>query len=97
MIYSLAFGFCSGTILSGASAALSVCAKEPRDIGTYMGMGMAVGSVAVLIGPPVNGALVDRYGGYKEVALFSVVVCLVGGLAAGVSKFTTKQGVWEKI
>ncbi len=34
VVYSIAFGFVSGTIISGASAAFTICAKDPRDIGT---------------------------------------------------------------
>jgi MFS family permease len=92
-VYSVAFGFFSGTIISGASAAFCLCLKDPRDIGTYMGMGMAVSSLAALIGPPVNGALVDRYGGFFQVSVFSGVMCLVGGCTVLVSKVTTPQGI----
>jgi MFS family permease len=93
IVYSLAIGFSSGTIISGASAAFSLCAEDPRDFGTYMGMGMGVASLAALIGPPVNGALVDQYGGFLQVSIFSGVMCLVGGLTALASKATTPQGI----
>jgi MFS family permease len=93
VVYSVAFGFSSGTIISGASAAFSLCPKDPRDIGTYMGMGMALSSLAALIGPPVNGVLVDRYGGFFQVSIFSGVMCLVGGCTALVSKAISPQGI----
>lgn len=93
VVYSIAFGFSSGMIISGAATAFSVCPKDPRDIGTYSGMGMAVSSLAALIGPPVNGALVDRYGGFSQVSIFSGIMCLVGGCTALVSKAATPQGI----
>jgi MFS family permease len=93
VLYSVAFGFSSGTIISGGSAAFSVCPKDPRDIGTYLGMGLAISSLAALIGPPVNGVLVDRYGGFLEVSIFSGVMCLVGGCTALVSKAATPHGI----
>ena len=96
VLYSVAFGFSSGTIISGGSAAFTVCPKDPRDIGTYLGMGLAVSSLAALIGPPVNGVLVDRYGGFFEVSIFSVVMCLAGGCTALVSKAATPQGILGK-
>jgi len=97
VLYSVAFGFSSGTIISGGSAAFTVCPKDPRDIGTYLGMGLAVSSLAALIGPPVNGVLMDRYGGFFEVSIFSGVMCLAGGCTALVSKAATPQGILGKI
>ncbi|KAI0126806.1 major facilitator superfamily domain-containing protein [Xylariales sp. AK1849] len=93
IVYSIFFGFTSGTIISGGSAALSVCPKHARDFGTYIGMGMAVAGFGALIGPPVNGAIVNRYGGYLEVSMFSGTMCLVGGLFAVAAKVTTLEGL----
>jgi MFS family permease len=93
VVFSVAFGFSSGTIISGGSAAFTTCPKDLRDMGTYIGMGMAVSAVAVLIGPPVNGALIDRYAGYSQVSIFSGVMCLIGGFIAFTSKTTTSQGI----
>ena len=97
VLYSVVFGFSWGTIVSGSSAAFAVCPKDPRDIGTYMGMGLAVSSFGALIGPPVNGMLVNRYGGFSEAFTFSGVMCLVGGCTALVSKAATPQGILGKI
>ncbi|EXJ92105.1 hypothetical protein A1O3_00655 [Capronia epimyces CBS 606.96] len=93
VVYSIVFGFTSGTIISGVSAAFSVCPEDPREIGTYVGMGMGASSVAVLIGPPINGALVHRYGGFSQLSIFSGVMCLTGGLVAFASKATTPEGI----
>ncbi|KAF2846879.1 MFS general substrate transporter, partial [Plenodomus tracheiphilus IPT5] len=58
--YVVVFGFTSGTIMSTASAAISFCTADTRNIRTYMGMGMAVAAIAALIGPPINGTLIHR-------------------------------------
>lgn len=97
VVYSVMFGFSSGTIVSGGSAAFTICPKDPRDFGTYMGMGIGISSLAALIGPPVNGALFDRYGGFLQVSIFSGIMCLVGGCTALVSKVTTPQGILGKV
>ena len=97
VVYSIAFGFSSGTIISGSAAAFSVCPKDPRDIGTYMGMALAISSLAALIGPPVNGVLVDTYGGFSQLSIFSGIMCLAGGFTALVSKAATPQGLLGKI
>jgi MFS family permease len=93
VVYAIAFGFASGTIISGSTAALSICTDDPRNLGTYMGMGMAVAATATLVGPPVNGVLLDKYGGFLEVTIFSGVICLAGGFIAIGAKATTPQGL----
>jgi len=95
--YSVAFGFSSGTIISGATTAFSICTDDMRNMGTYMGMGLAVGSLAALIGPPVNGAMLEKYGGFLEVSIFSGVVCLAGGVVAFGTKAATKQGLFGRV
>ncbi|KAL2854506.1 major facilitator superfamily domain-containing protein [Aspergillus pseudoustus] len=96
IVYALFFGFASGTIVSGASAAFASCPKDARDIGTYMGMGMAVAGVGGLIGPPINGAILDAYGEYLRVCVFSGVMAVVGGVIAFVAKMGTDEGVWGR-
>lgn len=97
IVYSIVFGFASGTIISGASAAFSLCPKDPRDIGTYMGMGMSISALGGLIGPPVNGAFVDGYGGFFEVSMFSGAMCLFGGFIALATKAATSQGTLGRV
>ncbi|KAJ5510037.1 hypothetical protein LT330_007088 [Penicillium expansum] len=97
IVYSIAFGFWSGTIISGASAVLSILVPNPRVSGTYLGMALGVSSMAVLIGPPVNGALVNKYHGYFEVSMLSGTVCVLGGLLALVIKTQTPQGLMGRV
>jgi MFS family permease len=97
IVYSIVFGFASGTIISGASAVISLCPKDPRDIGTYMGMGMAVSGLGLLIGPPVNGAFIARYGGFLEVSMFSGTMCVFGGCIALVAKAVTSEGILGRV
>ncbi|KIH86325.1 MFS monocarboxylate transporter [Sporothrix brasiliensis 5110] len=94
VVWALAFGFSSGTIVSGASAAISICSDDPRNMGTYLGMGLGAASIAVLIGPPINGQLLHHYATYTPVTIFSGVTCLVGGFIAFAGKMGTKQGLF---
>lgn len=96
IVYSVFIGFFSGTVVSGATAALTRTVKDPRDLGTVMGVGMAVGSIAVLIGPPINGRLMDDYG-YFELGLFSGLSCIVGGFVALSAKVTTTEGIRGRV
>ncbi|CZR50257.1 related to monocarboxylate transporter 4 [Phialocephala subalpina] len=97
IVYAVVFGFFSGTIISGASAAFSIVVKDARDMGTYMGMGMAVAGLGGLIGPPVNGAFVERYGGFIQVSIFSGTMCVFGGFIALGTKCATAQGVLGRV
>ncbi|KAK4150614.1 major facilitator superfamily domain-containing protein [Chaetomidium leptoderma] len=97
VVYAIVFGFSSGTIISGATAALSICTDDPRNLGTYMGMGIAMASTASLIGPPVNGVLLDRYGGFLQASIFSGVICLAGGVLAFATKATTPKGLFGRV
>lgn len=97
VVYSVIFGFWSGTIISGGSAAITMCPKNPQEFGTYLGMGIALCGCAVLIGPPVSGALVDRYGGYFEMSIFSGILCMFGGILAIVTKMTTEEGLLGRV
>lgn len=96
VVYSLAVGFASGTIVSGASAALAMCIRNTQQSGTYMGMGLGLGSLAVLVGPPVSGALIAHYG-YAQMAYFSGTMCIVGAMVGLVAKATTPQGFFGRI
>ncbi|KAL3478821.1 major facilitator superfamily domain-containing protein [Aspergillus californicus] len=79
IVFSAIYGFVSGAIISGGTIALASCAADAKNIGTYMGMGMAWVSFAALIGPPISGALEDTDDGFKAVAEFAGVVSLAGG------------------
>jgi MFS family permease len=94
IVYSVFVGFSSGTIISGAGAAFSLCPKDVRNVGTYMGMGLALSGLGGLVGPPVNGAIVHAYdGGYFQVSMFSGALCLFGAIVAILAKLATPQGI----
>ncbi|KAK6955628.1 hypothetical protein Daesc_003270 [Daldinia eschscholtzii] len=97
VVYSIAIGLSTGTVISGSSVAFTEVPKDPRDMGSYMGMGMSLSSIAALIGPPINGVLVDKYGGYLEVSIFSGVMVMVGGAIALATKATTPKGLLGKV
>lgn len=94
--YSVIFGFTSGTIISGASVAFTVCCPDVRDVGTYAGMGMAIGALGGLIGPPLDGVMIDHYHDFFQVAMFSGAVCFFSGIVAFGNKFFFPQGLLGK-
>lgn len=96
IVYAVVVGFWSGTVVSGATAALTVCIADPRQTGTYLGVALFVAGFGALIGPPINGALLNKYGGFFEVSMFSGAVTLFGGLIALSAKATMPQGLISK-
>lgn len=90
------FGFSSGAIISGSSTALTLCVDSPKDIGTYMGMGMALSSFAALVGPPVSGHMLDMYHGFHQVSYFSGSMAIVGGIIALGAKYFSSKGLFGR-
>ncbi|PGH00031.1 hypothetical protein GX51_06030 [Blastomyces parvus] len=96
LVFAGLFGFCSGTIVSGIVVCLTTCTDNPKNIGTYMGMGMGLASIAGLIGPPISGELVNRYHGYEQVSYFAGVMVLVGSAVAIFGKTLTEKGIFGR-
>ncbi|KAM6486770.1 MFS monocarboxylate transporter [Trichoderma simmonsii] len=94
--YAAVFGFTSGTIISGATVSITGCAKDPRNIGTYTGMGLALGAIGALIGPPIDGAFVKHYVGFFEAAMFSGAMCLFGGIVVLMAKLASPEGFFSR-
>jgi hypothetical protein len=58
---------------------------------------MGVASIAALIGPPINGALIESYGGFDQVSYLSGTSSLVGGLFVLGSKMVTPEGLFGRV
>ena len=97
IVFSALFGFCSGAIISGIPVCFANCPQDPRNIGTYMGMGMAIASLATLVGPPINGALLTHYKSYDQISTFSGAVVLAGSMVVLLAKHFTGQGAFAKV
>jgi MFS family permease len=97
IVFTVVLGFTSGAIVSGASVALTLCPPTLKEMGTYLGQGLALSSLAALVGPPVTGVMVNKFGGYTQVSYFGGVFALVGAALVIVAKTWTKQGILGKI
>ena len=96
IVFAALYGFTSGAIVSLMSVNLAQIPKNPSDIGTYMGQGMAVVAIGALIGPPANGALVARFGGFDQSLIMSGVFVVAGGLFVIVAKMAANKGIFTK-
>lgn len=96
ILFSALYGFCSGAVASLLTLNLAHVPKNPRDIGTYMGQGMAIVAIGALIGPPSNGALVTRYGQFDQSYNMSGTFVVAGGLIVLLVKTASKQKLLSK-
>lgn len=94
--FSVLYGFFSGAIVSMMSVCIAQIPQHPRDIGTYMGQGMAIVAIGALIGPPSNGALVSHDHSFNNALNMSGVFVVVGGALVFVAKVVAKKGMFTK-
>ena len=97
IVYAIAYGFSSGTIISGGSASLTIVPKDPRDIGTYVGMGFAISGIASFVGSPLNGALLKQHDGFLHAGIFSGATMLAGACCVLLAKTRTTEGLFGRI
>jgi MFS family permease len=95
IVFAAVYGFCSGAIVSMISVCLTLVPKDPKNIGTYLGMGLAGSASAALIGPPISGVILAKYG-FGRVADFSGSVSVAGAIIIVLAKWTTGKGIFSK-
>ncbi|KAE8391200.1 major facilitator superfamily domain-containing protein [Aspergillus alliaceus] len=86
VIFSLAYGFASGAILS-LQQACAAQVSTPQTIGLTIGTVMAATSFSAMAGIPISGVLADKYG-YLALSVYSGVSLLVGSVLLAAARFT---------
>jgi hypothetical protein len=80
IVFSIAYGFTSGAILSQQISSLGYLARGDQVTApVLMGVGTAIVAGPCLAATPVAGALVDRYG-YLALSMFVGAVEVVGAI-----------------
>lgn len=97
ILFTVVFGFVVATIVTAGSVAVTLCADSPKNIGTYLGMSLALSSFSTILGPPISGAMADRYHGFEELSYFSASTILLGALLAAVAKSYSAVGIFGRI
>ncbi|KAJ5108444.1 Major facilitator superfamily domain general substrate transporter [Penicillium angulare] len=90
IVFSVLYGFFSGGIVSLMSPCIAQVTPSPDQIGTHLGMSLAIVGLAGLTGTPICGALLERYSTYTQTAVFSGVVMLFGAILVAVARFYLK-------
>jgi predicted MFS family arabinose efflux permease len=88
VVFCIAYGFFSGTFVSITGPALVTLSPNLALVGTHMGMSFAFGGLGLLIGNPVAGALLDKYGWIAPAMFCGTANVLAAGfiLAARLNK-----------
>ncbi|KAJ7502537.1 MFS general substrate transporter [Mycena galericulata] len=78
VIIAVMYGFCAGVFATLQSPLMAVLTEDMGELGLRIGVAYAVVGVGVLIGPPIDGALLtNRYFWWRP-ALFSGLMELTG-------------------
>lgn len=85
--FAVLFGLTSGAIIGLFPTTVAATAPQPNQVGTYLGMTMGGIGVFGLTGPPMVGAMVNRYGGYTEAINFSGAVCTASAVLVCAARF----------
>ena len=95
-VYAVLYGFTSGCTLSIVPAMVASI-SDVRSLGTRNGSLYAVAAVAVLIGSPIAGAIVnDQNGHFSGLIIFCGVTILLGAVFAAMSRHTLVGFEWRK-
>lgn len=91
------YGCFSGSFVSLSGPVLVCLSPHPGVIGTRMGMCFTILSIALLIGTPISGAILDSSGA-KSTWIYSGCLTLVGGMILVIARMVkVSWKVWMKV
>jgi predicted MFS family arabinose efflux permease len=91
LAFCVLYGFFSGSLVSLSGPILVVLSPSSGVIGTRMGMCFTCLGIALLIGTPIAGAILDSAGA-RAVWLYSGIFTLAGGLIVGIARMSKISG-----
>ncbi|EME85183.1 uncharacterized protein MYCFIDRAFT_46639 [Pseudocercospora fijiensis CIRAD86] len=94
VVWSIAYGFTSGAIMSLQLACATIVADE-QTRGAAVGLAMASVSLTALFGTPIAGELVEK--GYLALSAFAGAMLIVGAILLGCARFSRNQKPFAKI
>ena len=97
IVFAILYGFFSGGIVSLMSPCIAQITPHMDQFGTYLGMSMAIFGIAGLTGTPICGSLIQSYGGFIQVSIFSGVVMLLGTVLVGGARWCLSTTFLSKV
>lgn len=97
IVFAVLYGSFSGLLLALMPVGVPSLVEDKRLIGTNMGVAFMIGSVGILIGTPISGAILHSSGSFAGLQAFGGVAVVISGILFGVARIS-KVGVgWTKI
>ncbi|KAG8950837.1 hypothetical protein FRC04_007069 [Tulasnella sp. 424] len=90
---ALLYGISSGAFV-GLLAVPVAQLGGTGDIGRRTGMLFTVASIGAVVGPPLNGAIYSRYGGFHQVGIFAGCMILAGAALMTAARYKA-LGSWR--
>lgn len=100
VVFCIFYGFFSGASVSLPGSIIVTITPELNKVGTWMGMCFSIGSIGLLIGNPIAGAILDASsdGSFVAAQCFSGGIVLAGGLGLGALRYVKlREGSGWKI
>ncbi|KXT18081.1 hypothetical protein AC579_4551 [Pseudocercospora musae] len=97
LAFAVIYGIFFGTIQAHGGSCVASFIPDRRDLGRSMGMSFEIGSLGVLIGTPVGGAILGKNHNFVAVQAFTGSICVLAlffYLASRISKAGLR---WEKV
>lgn len=94
VVWTLAYGFTSGAILS-LQFACATSLASPESRGTAMGIALASVSLTGLFGTPIAGELVEQ--GYLTLSCFAGAMLMAGGVLIGAARFAKSRVLFARV
>ncbi|KAF2095027.1 MFS monocarboxylate transporter [Rhizodiscina lignyota] len=88
VVWALAYGFASGSILSLQSTCATKLAT-PQTAGTAVGLGMGAATITGLVGAPIAGKLVAR--GYLPLSMYAGATLVLGSTFLILARFRQQR------
>jgi predicted MFS family arabinose efflux permease len=95
VVFCIFYGFFSGSFVSLQPTVIVTLAPSLSVVGTWMGMSFAFAAVALLIGSPVAGAILDS-GGWLGLQAFCGACVAAATAACIVVKFAKSAAMFSK-
>ncbi|KAJ7584045.1 MFS general substrate transporter [Mycena floridula] len=87
IVFAILYGFTSGAVVSLCGPAVASLTQDPREVGIRFGISFGLTGFGVLIGTPINGAILGSAFPWANSIVFSAVAMAVGALGLVLARY----------
>ncbi|VDB99736.1 unnamed protein product [Peniophora sp. CBMAI 1063] len=91
-VFAILYGFFSGAFFTLITVAVATLAREPSEAGSRLGLAYFLASIGLLVGNPIDGALLGSTFPWSRAIIFSGVMSVAGTICVLVARhFVVKR------